>query len=231
MIFINSLRKRVFRNFSLVVFLIAGGLLVVQNISGQSRAPQAVDPVLMEAEQRLADLGYWILKIDGIRDASTYHAVIAFQKAENYPRTGELTSELLSAIRTAQRPRSRLSGSAHIEIDISRQILFLVADDGVVTQILPVSTGSEEKYFSEGKWEIAHTPRGNFSITRQIKGVRRAPLGNLYYPNYFSNGVAIHGSPLVPPKPASHGCVRIPNYAAEDFSQLVTLGMSVYVFN
>lgn len=138
MIFINSLRKRVFRNFSLVVFLIAGGLLVVQNISGQSRTPQAVDPVLMEAEQRLADLGYWILKIDGIRDASTYHAVIAFQKAENYPRTGELTSELLSAIRTEQRPRSRLSGSAHIEIDISRQILFLVADDGVVTQIPPV---------------------------------------------------------------------------------------------
>jgi lipoprotein-anchoring transpeptidase ErfK/SrfK len=227
----NSLEIRLVRLLFLALFLITGGVLAAESISGQNRLQQSSDPELLEAERRLADLGYWILKIDGVRDVSTYHAIIAFQKAEKYPRTGKLTPKLLSAIRTAQRQPSRFSGTAHIEVDISRQILLIVDGGGIVTRILPVSTGSEEKYFSEGKWEIAHTPRGHFAITRKIDGVRHAPLGSLYYPNYFSSGVAIHGSPIVPPAPASHGCVRIPNFAAADFSRLVTVGMNVYVFD
>ena len=39
----------------------------------------------------------------------------------------------------------------------------------------------------------------------------------LYYPVYFMVGTAIHGSESVPAKPASHGCVRIPMFAAKQF--------------
>lgn len=186
---------------------------------------------LLEAEELLSNLGYWILKVDGIKDASDYHAITAFQKVEGLKRTGVLTADLLNKMRTASRPTARLSGAAHIEVDLTRQVLFLVNENGTVTHILPVSSGSEEKYFDEGKWQIAHTPRGEFKIERRINGVRKAPLGSLYYPNYFHAGVAIHGSNSIPFKPASHGCVRIPRFADQAFFNMVWLNMDVYVYD
>jgi lipoprotein-anchoring transpeptidase ErfK/SrfK len=187
---------------------------------------------LVEAELRLSQLGYWILKVDGRVDASTRQAIIAFQKVERLKRTGVLTAGLMENIRFAQRPTARfLNSSPHIEIDITRQVLFLTDAENVVTKILPVSSGNESKYLEDGLWQIAHTPRGSFRITRKIKGVRKAPLGDLYYPNYFTGGVAIHGSNSVPVKPASHGCVRIPRFADRAFSSMVWVGMAVYVYD
>jgi lipoprotein-anchoring transpeptidase ErfK/SrfK len=110
-------------------------------------------------------------------------------------------------------------------------VLFLVDESGNVTHILPVSTGNDKKYVSRGKQQTANTPRGDYKITRQIAGVRHAPLGDLYYPNYFLGGWAIHGSTSIPFLPASHGCVRIPNFAAEDFSHLVWVDMNVFVYD
>lgn len=187
--------------------------------------------LIYEAETLLAERGYRITAIDRRKDASTYHALVAFQKVVGRKRTGILNTAELAAIRLSVRPKAKFTGAAHIEIDLKRQVLFLVGDDGIVKLILPVSSGSEERYFDEGKWQIAHTPRGEFQITRQIKGTRRAPLGTLYDPNYFSGGVAIHGSNSIPFKPASHGCVRIPRFASKEFSDLVKVGMKVYVYD
>jgi peptidoglycan hydrolase-like protein with peptidoglycan-binding domain len=187
---------------------------------------------LLEAELRLSELGYWILKADGKADASTKQAIIAFQKVEGLKRTGVLTPGLLENIRFARRPLPRFEdGTSHIEIDITRQVLFLTSADNVVIKILPVSTGNEKRYLESGRWQIAHTPRGSFHITRKINGVRRAPLGDLFYPSYFYGGVAIHGSNSVPIIPASHGCVRIPRFADRAFSTMVSVGMPVYVFD
>jgi lipoprotein-anchoring transpeptidase ErfK/SrfK len=212
-------------------FLISGALTVVnaQPRTVNRRANQGEQ--ILEAEKILSGLGYWITKVDGVADASTRHAITAFQKVEGRKRTGVLTGAELDAMRNAARPVPKSSsGAAHVEIDIRRQVLFLVSDSGSITHILPVSSGNEQRYFDEGKWQIAHTPRGNFTITRRINGVRHAPLGSLYYPNYFTGGVAIHGSNSVPAYPASHGCVRIPNFAARDFFNLVSLGMPVMVY-
>jgi lipoprotein-anchoring transpeptidase ErfK/SrfK len=183
------------------------------------------------AETLLTDRGYWVTTPDCIKDSSTTHAVIAFQKVERLKRTGILNEELIARLRNASRPLPRHTGSSHIEVDVSRQVLFLVNDEGVVTRILPVSTGNEKPYFEDGKMQIAHTPRGSFKIERQIVGVRKAPLGNLYNPNYFYRGVAIHGSNSIPVFPASHGCVRIPRFADKEFSRMVWIGMPVYVFD
>lgn len=108
-------------------------------------------------------------------------------------------------------------------------MLFVVGEGGAVLKILPVSTGNEGRYFDQGKWQRAHTPRGRFTVGRKIEGWRRSTLGLLYYPCYFSGGVAIHGSPTVPAYPASHGCVRIPMSAARGFSQMVPVGTEVIV--
>lgn len=187
--------------------------------------------LIFEAETLLSERGYKIIKVDRLRDASTYHAIVAFQKVEGRKRTGKLNAAELEAIRASTRPNAGFAGAAHIEINLTKQVLFLVGDDGIVQSILPISSGSEGCYFDEGKWQIAHTPRGEFQITRQIKGTRRAPLGTLYDPNYFFNGVAIHGSDSIPFKPASHGCVRIPRFASKEFSNQVWVGMKVYVFD
>jgi hypothetical protein len=53
----------------------------------------------------------------------------------------------------------------------------------------------------------------------------------MYYSNYISGGVAIHGSPNVPIQPASHGCIRIPMFAAREMSKLLRLGTIVLVYD
>ena len=227
---LNARQKRLLKLLVCGVILISGAsTIAAQNKASNNVKKQAT--LVYEAETRLAELGYWIVKADGIKDASTKHAVAAFQKVEGRKRTGVLNEKEFAAMRASSRPAAKFPGAAHIEVDIARQVLFLVDDAGRVARILPVSTGTDEKYFSEGKWEIAHTPHGEFKITRQIFGIRRAPLGNLYYPNYFFSGAAIHGSASIPVFPASHGCVRIPNFAAKEFQTLISIGMPVIIYD
>ena len=200
-------------------------------LAGTHAKSSAKDERLRQIEELLSNLGYWVLKADGVADSSTRHAIIAFQKVEGLKRNGLASPGLLAALQNASRPAARLNtGAPHVEIDIGRQVLFLVDEAGTVVRILPVSSGNERPYLESGKRQIAHTPRGSFKIYRQIKGVRHAPLGTLYYPNYFTGGVAIHGSDSVPATPASHGCVRIPRFAERELSSLVWVGMEVDVY-
>lgn len=186
---------------------------------------------VQEAEQVLSTLGYWITKVDGRSDDSTRQGIIAFQKVEGLKRTGVLDDKVMTALRLASRPVAKHGGPAHVEINISKQVIFLVNDEGVVTNVLSTSTGNGARYFSEGKWQTAVTPRGTFKIQRQIKGVRKAALGTIYYPSYFNGGIAIHGSNSIPTTAASHGCARIPRFADKQFADMVKVGMPVYVFD
>lgn len=184
-----------------------------------------------EARQRLAELGYWVKAESQAQEASLRHALIAFQKVENRSRTGVLTEEELQALREAKRPSPLESGYPHIEIDLGRQVLFLVEVGDVPLRILPVSTGSGQWFTEGGRTRRAITPQGRFTVERKISGWRKSPLGLLYYPNYINQGVAIHGNPSVPPVPASHGCIRIPMFAAREFSEIATIGMVVIIYD
>ena len=185
---------------------------------------------VLEAEQRLAALGYWTGPIDGKFDSGSRHALIAFQKVEGRKRSGKLTIEELEALRTAARPLAKYTGDAHVEIDLERQVLFVVSDQGVVTHVVPVCTGNEKSYVDHGEVHRAHTPRGNFKVLRKINGVRISSLGFLYYPNYIHAGIAIHGSWAMQVYPDSHGCIRIPMFVAKELSRLLPVGMEVIVF-
>ena len=55
----------------------------------------------------------------------------------------------------------------------------------------------------------------------------RTDVPALYY--MVGIGVAIHGYHQVPPHPASHGCVRIPMFAAENLPSQVPDDTPVYV--
>ena len=185
----------------------------------------------LEAEQRLWDLGYWAGPIDGKFDSASRHALIAFQKVERHARTGNLTLLELTALRNASRPVARHTHYAHVEIDLERQVLFVIGEDGMVFRILPVSTGNGERYIDHGQIHRARTPTGTFKVLRKIKGWRVSSLGLLYYPSYIVNGIAVHGSLSIPTRPASHGCIRVPMFAAKELSSLMPVGMEVLVYD
>ena len=186
---------------------------------------------IREAEWKLFDLGYWIGSIRGVIDEPFRHALIAFQKIEGRPRTGRLTADELDALRAAKRPAPCETGPFHVEIDLARQVLMMVDDGGKVTRVLPVSTGNGEWFTTDdGYTQRAVTPAGRFKIYRRISGWRKSELGLMYYPNYILGGIAIHGSKSVPAYPASHGCIRIPMYAAEEFSEVTPIGTPVIVY-
>jgi lipoprotein-anchoring transpeptidase ErfK/SrfK len=164
----------------------------------------ATGPEVARLQQRLVDLGFWLGSPDGTFSTATTHAVVAFQKIAGLPRDGIVGPATKVALEAATRPKPRSTGGHVLEIDLTRQVLFVV-DTGTVSAVLDVSTGRVS----------GTTPTGRFSITRQIDGYHRAPLGVLYRPKYFYQGVAIHGYPSVPPVPASHGCVRTINAAMD----------------
>ena len=200
--------------------------------SGQKLAhPSIRSPEIIEAEQRLADLGYWTGPVDGVFDADSKHALVAFQKMEARKRTGILTTAELEALRAAGHATPRDDSYAHIEVDLQRQVLLVVDAEGHVTRVLPVCTGNEQFYIEDGRRNRAHTPRGRFTVTRKINGWRRSKLGLLYYPSYIFKGIAIHGSPSILTYPASHGCVRIPMFAAKELSEMAPVGTVVVVYD
>jgi peptidoglycan hydrolase-like protein with peptidoglycan-binding domain len=184
-----------------------------------------------EAERRLAEMGYGTGRIDGVLDGDTRSALVVFQKWESRKVTGRLTKEDFDAIMKAAAPQPKDSGYKHVEVDLDRQVLLLIDDDGGVRKILPVSSGSNKRYREKSESGLAYTPRGRFRIEAKISGWRKSPLGLLYYPSYFSGGIAIHGNPSVPHSPQSHGCVRIPMSAAIEVSRQLPVGTIVLIYD
>ena len=203
-----------------------------QGVSGRIEKPAPMtEAEQIEAGERLAELGYWF---DPEAEAGTVrfrHALIAFQKVEGRPRTGRLTREELEAIRRAAPPLPFETGGLHLEVDLYRQTLFLVDSLTGMVRVLPVSSGSGECFTEGGRTRRAVTPLGRFTVTRKIAGWRKSPLGTLYYPLYFHYGVAIHGNGAVPTRPASHGCVRVPLFAAAELAALVPEGTPVIIYD
>lgn len=185
---------------------------------------------VQKAQAKLAELGYWVGDDKAVGGVGFRNALIAFQKIGGLKRTGKLSEADLEVMSSATTPAPKATGFPHIEVDLTHQVLFFVSTDGKVSGILPISSGSGKPFTSEGWTRDAITPTGRFTIRRKIAGWRKSPLGLLYYPNYFMDGVAIHGNPSVPVVAASHGCIRIPMFAAKDFFKMATVGTIVLVY-
>ena len=190
-----------------------------QKRSSHTKASSLTRPELKQAQARLTEMGYG------------NSGLIAFQKYEGRKPTGRLNRAEFDAIMNATAPQAKDAGYKHVEVDLDRQVLLLTDEDGQVTKILPVSTGSNKHYREKGMSGIAYTPRGRFRIYAKLSGWRKSPLGLLYYPNYFSDGLAIHGNSSVPHSPQSHGCVRIPMSAAVEISKALPVGTILLVYD
>jgi len=183
--------------------------------------PPAAATTPLAVEQKLEALRYDVGPIDGNIDAMTNHAVMAFQKVNGMPRTGQMSEDVKARIlaTNSQPPVLVPNGEpTRVEVSLARQVLFLY-ENGSLLKILSVSSGTSE----------TPTPTGTFRIYRSEPGWRTSALGRLYNPQYFIGGYAIHGSNSVPAEPASHGCVRIPMNSAEWFPERVPHGTQVVI--
>jgi peptidoglycan hydrolase-like protein with peptidoglycan-binding domain len=197
--------------------------------NAQQSNPRLTRAQAKEAERLLSEKGYWTGPVDGVLDPATRSAVITFQKWEGRAITGRLTIEEIEALRSSAMPAPRDGSYEHVEVDIDRQVLLIVDDKGGV-KVLPVSTGTDKPFVYAGETSIAYTPRGRFVVYDKTMGWEDN-LPGMYYPNYISGGIAIHGSYSVPAQPASHGCIRIPVFAAREVSKLLKLGTIVLVYD
>lgn len=140
-----------------------------------------------------------------------------------------------------------VQGSPEIVIDLSDQKAFFYKS-GTLVGVTPVSTG-----------DSAHkTPSGNFSVSQKVVDYRsgaygdfvdssgnvvvanvdsrtdRAPAGTRFLgahmPHFlrFNHGIGMHAG-FLPGYPASHGCVRMPDFMAEKFYEHANLGTPVRV--
>ena len=174
---VQHIRHRFRLTTTLASFLLLTHWLTIYTTPGVSAqtlqrksAKEMTTAQVLEAEQRLWTLGYWAGTADGRFDSSSRHALIAFQKVERRPRTGVLTPQELDVLRNASRPLARFGRYPHVEVDLERQVLFVVDEDGEVIRILPVSTGNGELYTDRGQVHRARTPTGGFTVLRKIRG-------------------------------------------------------------
>lgn len=171
-------------------------------------------PKVRAVQERLSELGYWLGTPDGSFGSLTQQAVFALQKAAGIRRDGVVGPRTRRALEAGIRPGATITGDG-VEIVLGRQLL-LVVRGGAVRTILNTSTGNGEEYTStSGNPAIATTPKGSFTVYRAVDGMVTNSLGQLWRPRFFHRGYAVHGSPSVPPWPASHGCARLSNAAID----------------
>ena len=193
-------------------------------------------PAVLEVQSLLQAARYDINVADGSFGDQTFHAVMAFQKANGLDRTGRVGAQTLDAMRAGLTPAPIIpdGGPDRIEVSLPKQYLALYRG-GELVRILSISTGDGKPFCTldpetgETACDKAITPPGSFRVTRRVVGWRESKLGLLYNPLYFNGGIAIHGAPSVPARPASHGCVRIPMVSADYFPTVVPNGTPVYV--
>jgi lipoprotein-anchoring transpeptidase ErfK/SrfK len=172
---------------------------------------------VLALEQRLRDLDYHVPRPNRGFDHRTSDAVLAFHKVQGMNRSrvvGRATWARLATPRTPN-PRSK-AGNVHIEIDQSKQVLYVVRQ-GEIDEVVHTSSGAG-----------GATRDGVFQVHRKIAGY--SP-NRLYYPSYFDGLRAVHGWPDVPPTNASHGCARVPYWTAKFLYRIMGYGMEVRVYH
>lgn len=214
-------------------------VVLVRVVEGELRYGSS-GPSVLALQDRLRQLHYDV----GPRSASygwdMVHAVTAFEKVQGISRDGVAGAALWRRLGDPKAPHllhPYPGKSLAVEINLSKQILML-AKYGRIWRILDTSTGGGYTFTgTSGQPSVAITPTGHFAITYKVDHLVVDTLGSLWRPSYFNySGDAIHGEGDgnsgydVPPYPASHGCVRITDLAADRYYNLLAVGTPVWIY-
>lgn len=178
-------------------------------------------------QSELRDIYFYRGPIDGVFGPMTAQAVMAFHKHLGLERSFEWRPEDWAYL--DEFDPIEHAGDARVVVDLDRQVLYVHRPDQSVA-VIPVSTANGERYIGRGgRLTTARTPTGEFTFYRHVDGQRISYLGALWRPWYFYGGYAIHGSSSVPAQPASHGCIRVPNWEADWLAGELRIGMTVSI--
>jgi hypothetical protein len=162
------------------------------------------------------------IRIPGVATTLSQNAadsIMAFQKAYGLPRTYVFDRDDWNKLDKAKLLKPRYAEPAlHIEINKTKQILTVVKN-GEPWAIIACSTGA-----------TGNTPEGTHSIIWKAYSAPTPYGGLLYWDMEFHPSFAMHAYSFVPPYPASHGCVRQPNWVAPWTYSVSSVGETVYVF-
>lgn len=186
-------------------------------------------------QQALTNAGFFHFEVDGVYGPTTSSAVVAFHKYLDLDRSKAFNA--LDWIRLEMLPDpglpERHDETDYVEVDLRRQLLFLIRD-GELVQTIPVSTGSGSAYFSvrSGRTVTAATPQGDFVLKwHQTTWVCDQTTGWCVYKYWaFTDFYGIHGYRSVPTVPASHGCVRVEVWDADWLESRLFVGMPVHIW-
>jgi len=174
-------------------------------------------------QRRLARMRYAI-RVSGRFDDATRRAVIALRKVNRMKRVGVASRAVFSLAirgRGAFRPRHR--GAAHVEGDLTRQVLALVGRGGRVFKVYMTSSGRPG----------LRTPAGTHAFYRKSAGWNSSGMLDSAYFTRAAGGrpaCAIHGYFVVPIWNASHCCLRVPTADARKIFNWVRIGQRIHVY-
>lgn len=173
-------------------------------------------PAVRWLQGRLAALKY-VVPRNGVYDAATGRAVMAWRKVAGYSRTYTASSDVFDGMLKGKGVfKVRHPGDGrHVEARINSQVLALI-EGGKVQRIYHTSSGAP----------ATPTVRGKFRIYRKDPGTNAKGMVDSLY---FIRGYAIHGYASVPPYNASHGCLRIPVPNARSVYDWLRIGDVVWV--
>jgi peptidoglycan hydrolase-like protein with peptidoglycan-binding domain len=172
-------------------------------------------------QRALTAAGYPAGPVDGCTGAPTRAGVQAFQLAHGLAPDGVVGPATRRAL---VKPRRLLPVSAapgtHVEIDLARQLLMIVRD-GKATAVYAASSGMPGFRTPTGTFRVAYQQRSSWSYEYRT---------SLPFASYFvaERGIAVHAG-VVPGRPASHGCVRVPKPFAAAIYRSMPAGTRVIV--
>ncbi len=181
--------------------------------------------------QRLLSFEGYITDGGGLFKEKTHQAVMAFQRVSRIQVDGIIGPETRESLKkigdNRPKPRHESSGT-HIEVCLSRQLLFLVVD-GEIELIALISSGVEEE--RDGK-KPTPTPKGEFRIYKKLPGWWEVVWREdwMYSSLYFYGSYAIHGGYAVTGYPISMGCVRVNNRVADIIMERCPIGTKVFIY-
>jgi hypothetical protein len=179
--------------------------------------PGMRSPFVALLQQRLAAIGYATPQ-NGVYDAATGRAVLAFRKVNGMPRLTTLTPFVVDRlVRGVGGFKVRFpQHGRHVEANLNWQVLALI-DSGRVVRAYVTSSGKPS----------TPTVLGSFRFYMREAGTNSHGMVDS---TYFIRGYAIHGYFDVPAYAASHGCLRVPIPDAFAIYSWVHLGDQIDVY-
>ncbi|MGH8870025.1 MAG: L,D-transpeptidase [Actinomycetes bacterium] len=206
-----------------LVLALAASLVLVAPAS-----PASAGTTVYRVEKKLHELRYPVGAVDGTQDARTRLGLCAWRETHGMKigRRAMTDQDVASILSATRRPST--SRSKGIYVNETCQMLYQVRD-GKYRRIVRVSTGRPGY----------GTPNGTGEVWRKWAGWHESSIysgGWMLDSIYFRRdrpGIALHGSKsdsYVKPYPASHGCVRLRQWAIRKIFDETPKGHKVRVY-